>query len=178
MRDWGARQQKVVPLIPNENPRVAVRLVIEPELLMSVWPFVRKGLAHIKKKQGHSATWTPEHILAALQAGIAKVQGVMQAELWLGFVDNELCAFAVTQEMSDVFTHTRAGMLVWMAYRDPKCPALIVDEMDVYLADQARMRGYAYIEAITTRPGLVARMARNGWRPMMYMLRKGLYPEE
>lgn len=148
-----------------------VPLADVPKVLPAVWPFVRRGLLHIKAKQGARSTWTPEHVLAAITQG--------GAELWLAMsATHKPLGFVVTQPLPDPFLHITQGLLVWMGYSDPRAPHVAVEKMDDTLAQVARARGYSYVEALTTRPGLPRRMARDGWETVLYVIRKPLYEGE
>ena len=145
------------------------------------WPFIRKGLAAIKRRQGWRSTWTPEHVRASLLA--------KQAELWLGYQveatsagvtppQGSPIAFSITQPMTDPFLHQQYGWFVWFAYRDPAVPSDIVRVMDAHLESVARFRGYRYLEALTARPGLGKRMKPLGWDVVMEVIRKDLWLED
>jgi len=163
-----------------EHPTSAVQLGSEADLRLN-WPFIRRGLVAIKKRQGWRSTWRPEHVRDAIMKG--------HAELWLGYPATATeagttvphgapIAFAVTQPMIDPFVHQALGWFVWFAYKDPLDRSDIVRVMDDYLEMVGRFRGYQFLEMLTAREGLVRRLVKHGWRKTLSVVRKDLWLDQ
>jgi hypothetical protein len=150
-------------------PSILIRAPKDIGELGQHWPFIRGGLAKIKRRQGTRSTWHPEHIWAAVTAG--------RAELWLALVSGQPVAYMVTQATTDPFLCINTSLFVWFAYSDPQAPREVVTKFDEFLCDMARSRGYAYVECLTARDGLARRMGRLGWTKVMDVLRKDLWEE-
>lgn len=158
---------------PQTGDEQLVVINVVPESIPAFWPFVRRGLVAIGKRQDKDypdrRTWTPEHVFQSLSA--------KQSELWVVGRNRMPCGFTVTQIVVDPFQHVNKGLFIWMAWNDPHEPDA-VGCMDAYLSQVARDRCLTYLEALTTRPGLARRMNRHGWEQVMVVIRKDLYKEE
>lgn len=172
----------VVELVRRKaEPAYAVTCVATPPHLIDVWPFVRNGLAQIKRRQERDhpgrSTWTPEHVLhairTALLSGITPQHPWPVTQLWMAWDADAPRAFAVTQTATDPWLNVTNGLFVWMAYAEPSARGAVA-VLDAELERIARERGYTHMTALTARRGLARRMAKLGWYAPMTCLQKDL----
>lgn len=153
----------------SAEPVTAICIPADAEKLTRYWPIIRHGCLTIKSYTPHS-TWTPEHVRLRIVTG--------KNELWLCVRGDELVGFTVTEMSVDPFQNVPNGMFVWLAYKVPGEELSATDQMDEFITQIARDRGCTYMDNLTARRGLCRLMARNGWKEVLIVMRKELYPTE
>ena len=91
--------------------------------LLSVWPFVKKGIEHIKDRDKSCGTWTAGQIFNAVKFGLPTApQKTTAVELFVGMDgDTKLRGFMVTTPRLDPFmNNTPCGIHVWLLYSETK----------------------------------------------------------
>lgn len=183
----GELMSAVLELVKSQDSEL-VTFIADPQAFEMSWPFVRQGLARIRKRQDRDhpdrATWRPEHIRAALIEGFQmQAKGAMPiTELWLACPREKKLpfpvAFTVTQTTMDPFVHVPLSLFIWCSYHDPKDRSDAVTSINSAIATEAKRRGYCKLEAMTARLGLARRMAKFGWVKTMDCLELDLYAEK
>ena len=145
------------------------------DTMVACWGFVRHGLLAVKRKAKGAIVWHPEHLRLALEKGFTREPG--GAELWLACSSGTPVAFVITTPEYDPFLNLPMSLYVWISYHDPLVRSDAVPKLEAVIEEVARARGFASLRCMTTRKGLLPRLAPFGWRQVLVVLEKPLYEE-
>src|SRR5262249_10099398 len=87
--------------------------------LLEVWPYVKKGIDHIKERDQSCGAWTASQVFNAVKYGLpAAPQRTTAVELFVGVeADGRLRGFMVTTPRLDPFlNNVPIGIHVWLLY--------------------------------------------------------------
>ena len=137
------------------RPGLHMDKLTSPDLLACLWPWMREGLVHIRRKNYSSrTTWLPEHVRDQIALGITNPQMLPQfnrTECFIGHNedDESLHGFLVTYPLVDPFVSLTLSWFVWMASIQFDTLNHILPEFE----ELARSRGYRRWEWTSPRPG-------------------------
>jgi len=158
------------------RPGLHMDKILAPDLLGHLWPWMREGLAHIRRKNLSSrTTWLPEHVRDQIALGLTNPQLLPQfnrTECFIGHNadDDALQGFLVMYPLVDPFVTLPLAWFVWMASIHPHTLAHILPEFEAL----ARERGYRRWEWTSPRAGWERRAQRFGARVVDRVIGKDL----
>lgn len=142
-------------------------------IMVEAWPFVRRGLLTIKKKDKRSGNWTTEHVRAMLEAGY-KGQGT--CELWIVHkADGSPVGFVITSVGPDIHLGVPLALFIWITYlQETAAFEMALDELEKI----ARARGLRYVEGMSSRRGWSRKLEQRGFDTHMVLYRKSVWSDE
>jgi len=144
--------------------------VLTPDMLNTVWAWMRLGLERIKAKNAPEARWLPEHVRVEIQKGFLGQSGT---ECFVAHDYDQvetLHGFLVAYPLIDPFVHLPLSWLVWMA----NIEFGVLDRVLPEFEQMARERGYLSWRWMTSRKGWARRAERFGARLVEFTIAKEL----
>ncbi len=140
------------------------------EMLVALWPWLRRGLVQIQQKNPPHAKWMPEHLRLEIIKGLAGQSGT---ECFIAHDgDTEaLHGFLIACPLIDPFVNLPLSWFVWMCNLAPGTLDRVLPEFE----QMARDRGYRRWQWVTSRKGWLRRAARFGAQMIEITISKELY---
>lgn len=109
------RPFKLTTAIPNcDRDELHLDKVVNNDMLMMLWPWMREGLLNIKRRNTPTALWLPEHVRVEIQKGFL---GQNACECFIGHIGGERDTaegFFVAYPLVDPFVNLPLTWFVWM----------------------------------------------------------------
>ena len=147
--------------------------VTSPDMLMSLWPWMRTGLLRIKRKNTPDALWLPEHVLLEIQKGFVG-QSAVECFVAHDGTEDTLAGFLVVYPELDPFVHVPLCWFVWMANLTPGVLLRLIPEFEA----EAVRRGFLRWKWRTSRTGWARRATLFGASVVEYTIGKSLEPAD
>lgn len=150
------------------RPGLHMDKVTDPVLLSHLWPWMREGVLHIRRKNLSSrTTWMPEHVrehvgLGLLNPGLLPTMNRTECFIGHDAEEETLRGFLVCYPLIDPFVQLPLRWFVWMG-------SMQLDTLEVILPEfreLARSRGYIGWEWSSPRRGWERRAKQFGARVM------------
>lgn len=143
--------------------------LLTPDMLPTLWPWMRERLLRLQVKNPPRAHWLPEHVRAEIERGFARQS---QAECFLAHDGRTetITGFVVTVPQNDPFVNLPLTWFMWMCTAEPGALMDCLPEIEA----MARLRGYRRIEWLTSREGWERRVSKNGYSIVQYTIAKEL----
>lgn len=158
--------------IVKEASQPTYSLVLcDAPLLKASWPFIRRGLLKIKKKDKRSGQWIPEHVRQRIEAGFA---GRIFCECYLCIEDDgerqRPVGMCVVTSYPDEFVGVPLSLFMWITYCEKPMRKVLPQVMPTLIRRRDEL-GLRFIDGVSSRFGWMKELSRNGFRVHQYIFR-------
>lgn len=142
---------------------------VDAEGVKTLWPsYIRPALAKVKFKDPHAGSWLPEHVRAAIDAGMMG-RHFCECHLVVPVSSDKPVGFVILRMYNDEFVQVPLSLFVWISYlTEPRAMKDVIAALD----KRAREIGVSHIEGISSRTSWMRRLRRFGFNCHQIILRR------